>query len=351
MSQPNHLSFSKRHIGVSDNELNEMLQILGVSSLDELISETIPDSILRKDEIDVPAEISEFDYLRHIKEIGSHNSVYRSYIGQGYYGTITPSAILRNIFENPGWYTQYTPYQAEISQGRLEALLNYQTMVSDLTGLPLANASLLDEATAAAEAMSMFFSSFNKRRKKDPATIFFVDQHVFPQTIDVLRTRALPLGIQIVTGDYKAFDEENCFGVLIQYPNSVGSTEDYSGLVEKLKQQGIFLCVATDLMALCQLKPPGEWGADVAVGNTQRFGVPLGFGGPHAAFFASTEEFKRQIPGRIIGVSVDKNGDRALRMALQTREQHIKREKSDFQYLHCTSIACNHVRDVCDLSW
>ncbi|MEO6758344.1 MAG: aminomethyl-transferring glycine dehydrogenase, partial [Saprospiraceae bacterium] len=268
--------------------------------------------------------------LLELKKTAGRNRVARNFIGLGYYGTITPSVISRNLFQNPGWYTQYTPYQAEIAQGRLESLLNFQTMVCDLTGLPIANASLLDEATAAAEAMHMFYAEKNKRAKAGAeAKEFFVSDKVLPQTIDVLKTRALPQDIQLVVGDWTTYDfSEKTFGVLLQYPDSQGQVEDYRAFVEKAKAQGAFVAVAADILALALLTPPGEWGADVAVGLTQRFGVPMGYGGPHAAYFACSEEFKRQIPGRIIGVSVDKHGNRALRMALQTREQHIRREKA-----------------------
>ncbi|MDX1407988.1 MAG: aminomethyl-transferring glycine dehydrogenase, partial [Saprospiraceae bacterium] len=268
-------------------------------------------------------------YLQMMESIASKNQVFRSFIGQGYYNTITPSPIARNIFQNPGWYTQYTPYQAEISQGRLEALLNFQTMVSDLTGLPIANASLLDEATAAAEAMTMFHDIKNKRRKEDSADKIFVDQHVFRQTLGVLRSRAEPLGIEIVIGDWRSFTGgEEYFAVLCQFPDAEGSVNDYRDWIASMKEQEIYAIVAADILGLVLLSPPGEWGADAVVGSTQRFGVPMGFGGPHAAYFATREDYKRQIPGRIIGVSLDSREQPALRMALQTREQHIKREKA-----------------------
>ena len=320
--------FSRRHIGISSSELEQMLDVIGVSSLDQLIHETVPDSIRMAEPMKLPEALSEYDYLNHIKGIASKNKVYKTYIGQGYYGTITPSVILRNIFENPGWYTQYTPYQAEISQGRLEALLNFQTMVSDLTGLPIANASLLDEATAAAEAMTMCEGIHNKKRK-EAATKCFVDNGVFTQTKDVLITRAEPLHLSVEGGDYKAFDfSDDYFAVVIQFPNAHGSLEDYTSFVEKCHEKDILVIVVADIMSLAICTPPGEWGADVVVGNTQRFGVPIGFGGPHAGYFATKDEYKRVIPGRIIGVSVDVHGNKALRMALQTREQHIRREKA-----------------------
>jgi len=321
--------FANRHIGINTTELTTMLQAIGVKSLDQLIDETVPKAIRSKKRLRLPEAMSEFEYLQELKQTAAMNKVFQSYIGQGYYGTITPSVILRNIFQNPGWYTQYTPYQAEISQGRLEALLNFQTMVSDLTGLPIANASLLDEGTSAAEAMAMFFGLKNKRSKGNVANEFFVSNQVFAQTIDILRTRATPLGIKIVVGDWKTFKfKEKTFGVLLQYPGETGVVEDYRPFVEEAKAKKVYVTVAADLLSLALLTPPGEWGADAVVGNTQRFGVPMGFGGPHAAYFSTKEDFKRQIPGRIIGVSVDALGNPALRMALQTREQHIRREKA-----------------------
>ena len=327
-----HAGFAQRHIGTSDsNELREMLDVLKVNSLDQLIDETIPDPIRLRRKLNIPEALTEQEYLRHIQGIASMNKVYRSYIGMGYYGTHTPSVIRRNIFENPGWYTQYTPYQAEISQGRLEALLNFQTMVSDLTGLPIANASLLDEGTAAAEAMTMLFNLSSKKAKggADHATHFFIDKNIFPNTLAVLQSRAEPIGITLVTGDWKTWEGgDDFFGAMLQYPDATGAAIDYSDQVSKWQSEGIKVAVISDLMALTLLTPPGQWGADVVVGNSQRFGVPIGFGGPHAAFFATKEENKRNIPGRIIGVSVDRHGNRALRMALQTREQHIKREKA-----------------------
>ncbi len=325
---PDH--FVSRHIGPSAGDTQAMLKVLNVQSLDELIDQTVPDNIHLKKPLDLPDALSEFEYLQAVKKTAALNRVARNFIGMGYYGTITPSVIFRNLFQNPGWYTQYTPYQAEIAQGRLESLLNFQTMVSDLTGLPIANASLLDEATAAAEAMHMFYAEKNKRAKAGAeANEFFISDKVFPQTIDVLKTRALPHDIQLVVGDWKTYNfSEKTFGVLLQYPDKEGNVEDYRAFVEKAKANGAYVSVAADILALALLKPPGEWGADVAVGLTQRFGVPMGYGGPHAAYFACSDEFKRQIPGRIIGVSVDRHGNRALRMALQTREQHIRREKA-----------------------
>lgn len=329
MSSETLTNFAKRHIGISAAEREEMIATIGVSSLDQLIDETVPAGIRMNKKLDLPPALNENEYLTMLKGIASKNKVFRTYIGQGYYGTITPPVILRNIFQNPGWYTQYTPYQAEIAQGRLEALLNFQTMVSDLTGLPIANASLLDEATAAAEAMAMAEGIFNKKRKNNPATKFFVDNKVYKQTLDVLITRARPLHIEVVTGDWKTFNfADDYFGVLIQYPDAEGEIHDYRTLASSCNTKDIQVIVAADIMSLAIVTPPGEWGADVVVGNTQRFGVPKGFGGPHAAFFATKEDHKRVIPGRIIGLSVDSNGDAALRMALQTREQHIRREKA-----------------------
>ncbi len=320
--------FSRRHLGPSKEETNKMLQSIGVASIEELINKTVPASIRSKEELNIPEAVSENQYLRELKQIAQKNKVYRSYIGQGYYNTLTPSVILRNIFENPSWYTQYTPYQAEISQGRLEALLNYQTMVSDLTGLELANASLLDEATAAAEGMAMAFGIKNKRAKT-PINKFFVDKQVYQQTIDVVLGKASPLGIEVVLGDWQKSElDESYFGALIQYPDAQGSVHDYAAFSNKLSDNGQLLIVAADLMSLTMLASPGSWGADIVVGNTQRFGVPMGYGGPHAAYFATSEKYKRQIPGRIIGISKDRHDNVALRMALQTREQHIKREKA-----------------------
>jgi glycine dehydrogenase len=320
-----------------------MLKTLNVKSLDELIGQTVPDSIRLKKPLELPEAQSEFEYMQELKQTAQLNRLVRSYIGKGYYGTITPAVILRNLFQNPGWYTQYTPYQAEVAQGRLESLLNFQTMICDLTGLPISNASLLDEGTAAAEAMHMFFAEKNKRAKDgEEINEFFVSDKVFPQTTDILETRAVPQGIRIVSGDWRTYNfTDKTFGILLQYPDSDGAVEDYRALVEKAKAHGVHVCVAADLLSLALLKPPGEWGADCVVGNSQRFGVPMGFGGPHAAFFSCSEEFKRQIPGRIIGVSVDNRGRRALRMALQTREQHIRREKATSNICTAQALLAN----------
>ena len=321
--------FEKRHIGINTIELQDMLLKVGAESIDQLIDQTIPVSIRIQKELDLPEAMTEYDYLQELKQTAGLNKVFKSYIGMGYYGTITPSVLSRNIFQNPGWYTQYTPYQAEIAQGRLEALLNFQTMVSDLTAMPIANASLLDEGTAAAEAMSMFYSLKNKRNKGEAINEFLVSDKVLPQTIDILQTRAQPLDIKIIIADCNTFEfTDKTFGILLQYPAMDGSVEDYRELVEKAKSHEVYTTVAADLLSLAVLCPPGEWGADAVVGNTQRFGVPMGYGGPHAAFFATQETYKRIIPGRIIGVSVDSHGTPALRMALQTREQHIRREKA-----------------------
>ncbi len=322
-------NFISRHNGPREEEVSMMLKKIGVSSLDELIDKTIPASIRLKSPLSIDKGMNEYEYLNHIKEIGSKNKIYRTFIGMGYYNTITPGVITRNILENPGWYTSYTPYQAEISQGRLEALLNFQTMVCDLTAMPIANASLLDEGTAASEAMIMFYNARSREAVKKEANVFFVADNLFPQTIDVIKTRAIPLGIELVIGNYDSFEfNEKVFGTIVQYPDQHGAVIDYSGFVAKAKAHGTMVAVAADLLSLALLTPPGEWGADCVLGTTQRFGVPMGYGGPHAAYFACKEDFKRQIPGRIIGVSVDAEGNRALRMALQTREQHIKREKA-----------------------
>ncbi|HLK29088.1 MAG TPA: aminomethyl-transferring glycine dehydrogenase [Puia sp.] len=333
--------FSGRHIGPNAHETEQMLKTIGISSLDDLIDKTIPASIRNKAQLDIPGPVSEYQYLNELKEVAAKNKVFKSYIGQGYYNTITPSVILRNIFENPGWYTQYTPYQAEISQGRLESLLNFQTMVSDLTGLPLANASLLDEGTAAAEAMAMFFHEINKAGNiKQPK--FFVDTNVHAQTKDILVTRAKPIKVELVFGDYQAAKiDETYFGAIVQYPNTNGAIEDYRDFINKIHAAKGYVVMATDLLALTLLTPPGELGADAAIGSAQRFGVPMGFGGPHAAFFSAKDDFKRAIPGRIIGVSIDAQNNRALRMALQTREQHIKREKATSNICTAQALLAN----------
>ena len=333
--------FQRRHIGPNEADTASMLATIGVKTIEELVSKTIPASIRLKNELNLPAAISEFEYLQEIKQIAAKNKLFKTYIGQGYYDTITPSVILRNVFENPGWYTQYTPYQAEISQGRLESLLNFQTIITDLTGLEIANASLLDEGTAAAEAMAMLFHHVNKSDKIEK-TKFFVDEKVFPQTRDLLLTRATPIDIEIVFGDYKTASlDQKYFGAIVQYPNDNGSIEDYKKFIDSVHAVGGYVVMATDLLALTLLTAPAELGADVAIGSAQRFGVPLGFGGPHAAFFATKDEFKRGMPGRLIGVSIDAQGNRALRMALQTREQHIKREKATSNICTAQALLAN----------
>jgi len=318
-----------RHIGVSEVEETKMLQSIGVSSLDELIDQTIPKSIRLAEELELPEPLSENQYAEHIHNLAAKNKRFKSYIGQGWYDTITPAVVQRNIFENPSWYTSYTPYQAEISQGRLEALLNFQTAVCDFTGMTLANASLLDEATAAAEAMTMMFNLRSREQVKQGVASMFVDEQVFPQTLAVLKTRASVQGIKLTIGNYDTFKFTNAyFGALVQYPNNNGSVEDYADFTERAHQANCKVAVAADILSLALLTPPGEWGADIVFGSTQRWGIPMFYGGPAAAYFATREEFKRDMPGRIIGVSKDANGKRALRMALQTREQHIKREKA-----------------------
>jgi glycine dehydrogenase len=322
-------NFSDRHIGPRKSEISTMLKSVGVDTINDLINQTIPSHIQLSSDMDLPKPLSEHRFIEHMKTLASQNCCYRSYIGMGYFNTVLPAVIQRNILENPGWYTSYTPYQAEISQGRLEALLNFQTMVSDLTAMDLANASLLDEGTSAAEAMIMLYNSRTRSQKKENVNKFFVSEMCLPQTIDILNTRSEPLGIEIIIGNHLEYDfSKSCFAVLLQYPGKYGEVTDYAEFSSKVKEQEIAIIVAADLLSLTMLKPPGEWGADVVVGTTQRFGIPLGYGGPHAAYFATLEKYKRSIPGRIIGVSEDLDGNKALRMALQTREQHIKREKA-----------------------
>ncbi len=322
-------TFIYRHLGPRESDLPQMFQKIEVDSMEQLIYETIPDNIRMKKPLNLPPAMTEQAFMEHIEELANKNQLYRSYIGFGYYPTTMPGVIQRNILENPSWYTSYTPYQAEISQGRLEALLNYQTMLTELTGMDIANASLLDEATAAAEAMLMLYNARSRKQKKAGVNNFFVDEDIFPQTMAVLQTRAEALGINLIKGDFKtALIDDTYFGALVQYPAASGKVNDYREFSEILNQNGVKLAVAADLMSLAMLTPPAKWGADVVVGSTQRFGLPMGYGGPHAGYFATKEEFKRLIPGRIIGVTVDVQGNRALRMALQTREQHIKREKA-----------------------
>lgn len=322
-------SFAYRHIGPKAVDVDQMLSTIGLDSIDTLIEQTIPKAIRAEKELDLSESMTEAEFGEHIAALGEMNSIFKTYIGMGYHPTVLPGVIQRNILENPGWYTAYTPYQAEIAQGRLEALMNYQTMVVDLTGMELANASLLDEATAVAEAMSMFFGAMPRNKKKTGAHKFFVDQNTFPQSLTLLKTRAQPIGVELVFGDYSSFEAtDDFFGAMLQYPNSDGSVEDYRAFAAQCNQADIQLVVAADLMSLTLLTPPGEWGADAVVGTTQRFGIPLGYGGPHAAYFATKESYKRHIPGRIIGRTIDTDGNPALRMALQTREQHIKRDKA-----------------------
>lgn len=324
-SLENKSEFISRHIGPSDRDAAEMLREIGLSSIDELIDKTVPAAIRSKNALNLHEARTENEMLAMARERASQNQIFKNFLGMGYHGTLTPPVILRNILESPGWYTAYTPYQAEIAQGRLEALLNFQTMVMELTGMPIANASLLDEGTAAAEAMAMFFHD----TKKKQANAFFVSNDTHPQTIEVLRTRARPLGIELVIGDHKTFAfNDAVFGALVQYPGSGGAVEDFRPFVEKAHAAKAMICFAADLLSLALLTPPGEMGADVVIGSTQRFGVPMGFGGPHAAYFATRDALKRSIPGRIIGVSVDAKNRPALRLALQTREQHIRREKA-----------------------
>jgi glycine dehydrogenase len=321
--------FVYRHIGVNEKEVETMVSKIGVNSLEQLIEETIPVNIRLKKDLELPEAMTEREYAEHIAELASKNEIFTSYIGMGWYDTVTPAAIIRNVFENPCWYTSYTPYQAEISQGRLEALLNFQTMISDLTALPLSNCSLLDEATAAAEAANMFFQTRSREQLKNNANILFVDNKVFESTCAVLNTRTRAQGIILQKGDYKTFQwTDKVFGAIIQYPNSDGSIEDYTHFVGKAQAAGAKVAVAADLLSLALLTPPGEWGADVVFGTSQRFGIPMYYGGPSAGYFAAKEEYRRNIPGRIIGISKDVYGKKALRMALQTREQHIKREKA-----------------------
>jgi len=334
------VTYHERHIGPHAADTQAMLKAIGVTSLDELIQRTVPAGIRAAHPLATGEALTEREHLEHMKTLGAKNKVFRSYIGLGFSGTVTPPPILRNIFENPGWYTAYTPYQAEIAQGRLEALLNFQTMCSDLTGLPIANASLLDEATAIAEAMHMLYAA----RPKELANAhkFFADKGLYPQNIDVLRTRCAPIGVELVVGDVNTLDPaDGYFGIALQYPAIDGSVNDHRAIVAKAKAAGVRTAVCADLLSLVLLTPPGEWGADVCVGNSQRFGVPMGYGGPHAAFFCTTEDFKRLIPGRIIGVSQDRRGRRGLRMALQTREQHIRRDKATSNICTAQALLAN----------
>ncbi|MDR2801747.1 MAG: glycine dehydrogenase (aminomethyl-transferring), partial [Prevotellaceae bacterium] len=314
-------SFINRHNGPREADVQDMLKTVDAGSLDELINQVIPAGIRLQTPLPLDAPVSESEYLQQLKTLAQENKPFRSLIGMGYYGTATLPAVLRNVFENPAWYTSYTPYQAEISQGRLEALLNFQTMIASLTGFPIANCSLLDEATAAAEAMKMMFELRSREAVKAGKNIVFVDENIFPQTLDVLRTRATPLGIELVSGQYDTYTfGERCFGAIVQYPAANGETRDYASFCRSAHEHGALVAAVCDILSLVILKEPAAWGADVVVGSTQRFGVPMGFGGPAAAYFATKDEYKRNIPGRIIGVSIDRLGNRALRMALQTRE-------------------------------
>lgn len=322
-------AFALRHIGPRENELPEMLKAIDATDLDQLIYDTIPDDIRLKAPLNLEPALTEYEFLNHIRKLGNKNKVFSTYIGLGYHASIVPAVIQRNILENPGWYTAYTPYQAEIAQGRLEAILNFQTVVIELSGMEIANASLLDEGTAAAEAMALLFDVRTRDQKKNNANKFFVSEEILPQTLSVLETRSTPIGIELVVGNHETFDFSTAFfGAMLQYPGKHGQVHDYSGFIVKAKEKEIKTAVAADILSLVKLVSPGEMGADVVVGTTQRFGIPLGYGGPHAAFFATKEEYKRSMPGRIIGVTQDVNGNRALRMALQTREQHIKRDKA-----------------------
>ncbi|NJM79650.1 MAG: aminomethyl-transferring glycine dehydrogenase [Flavobacterium sp.] len=322
-------SFALRHLGPRENDLPKMLETIGVETLDQLIYETIPTDIRLKEPLALEHIMTEYEYANHIRQLGRTNKVFKSYIGLGYHSTIVPPAIQRNIFENPGWYTAYTPYQAEIAQGRLEAILNFQTTVIELTGMEIANASLLDESTAAAEAMALLFDVRSRDQKKNNVCKFFVSEEILPQTLSVLQTRSTPIGVELVVGNHQEFNfSSEFFGAILQYPGKYGQVYDYADFIAKANTNEIKVAVAADILSLVKLTPPGEMGAAVVVGTTQRFGIPMGYGGPHAAYFATKEEYKRSMPGRIIGVSQDADGNRALRMALQTREQHIKREKA-----------------------
>ncbi len=322
-------AFALRHIGPRETDLEHMFKTIGVNDMSQLLYETFPDGIRLKNDLILDPAMTEYEYANHIQELGKKNKVFKSYIGLGYHPTIVPAAIQRNIFENPGWYTAYTPYQAEIAQGRLEAILNFQTMVIELTGMEIANASLLDEGTAAAEAMALLFDVRSREQKKNNICKFFVSEEILPQTLSVLQTRSTPIGIELVVGNHETFDFSNeFFGAILQYPGKYGQVNDYTAFIAKAKENEIKVAFAADILSLATLTSPGEMGAAVVVGTTQRFGIPMGYGGPHAAYFATKEEYKRSMPGRIIGVSIDANGNRALRMALGTREQHIKREKA-----------------------
>ncbi len=322
-------AFALRHIGPRETDLQHMLKTIGVESIEQLVYETLPDDIRLKAPLNLDPEMTEYEFSNHIQQLGNKNKIFKTYIGLGYNAAIVPAVIQRNVFENPGWYTAYTPYQAEIAQGRLEAILNFQTTVIELTGMEIANASLLDEGTAAAEAMALLLDVRSRDQKKNNVNKFFVSEEILPQTLSVLQTRATPIGVELVIGNHETFDfSTEFFGAILQYPGKYGQVYDYTAFIEKAAASEIKVAVAADILSLAKLTPPGEMGAAVVVGTTQRFGIPLGYGGPHAAYFATKDEYKRSMPGRIIGVTIDTNGNRALRMALQTREQHIKRDKA-----------------------
>ncbi|MDE5707755.1 MAG: glycine dehydrogenase (aminomethyl-transferring), partial [Alistipes sp.] len=341
--------FSERHIGVTNPEdLKAMLSVIGVASVDELIAQVIPQSIRLKQPLALPEGMSEYEFAAHIQALAAKNRVLRSFIGMGYYPCAVPAAIVRNVFENPAWYTSYTPYQAEISQGRLEALLNFQTAVISLTGMEIGNCSLLDEATAAAEAMLMMFSLRSREAVKEGRNQLFVDRNIFPQTLDVLLTRSEPFGIELIIDDYDAYEFSGKeFGAILQYPAADGAVRDYAAFTEAAHSRGVLVTAVADLLALALLKAPGEWGADIAVGSTQRLGIPMGFGGPSAGYMTTREAYKRNMPGRIIGVSVDRLGNKALRMALQMREQHIKRERATSNICTATALMASMVGFYC----
>src|SRR3989339_2086962 len=323
------IPFVERHNGPRESEIVEMLAEIGINNLDELVKQTVPSDILITKPLAISSAMSEQEYLSKLKSMVSQNDAFRSMIGLGFYGTGTLPVVVRNVFENPSWYTSYTPYQAEISQGRLEALLNFQTMVASLTGFKMANSSMLDDSTAAAEAVRMMYELRSREAQKAGKNLLFIDSNTFPQVIAVIETRAEVLGIEIIKGEFNKFEfDDRCFGAVLQYPAANGAVEDYSSFCETAHSKGILVTAVTDLLALCLLKEPAAWGADIAVGTAQRFGLPMGFGGPTAGFMATRDEYKRNMPGRIISVSVDRLGKPALRMALQTREQHIKREKA-----------------------
>ncbi|MBQ5394867.1 MAG: glycine dehydrogenase (aminomethyl-transferring), partial [Alistipes sp.] len=342
-------NFAARHIGVTrENDLKEMLDVIGVKSVEELISQVIPQSIRLKEPLALPKGMSEYEFSAHIQELASRNRTLRSFIGMGYYPTVVPAVVARNVFENPAWYTSYTPYQAEISQGRLEALLNYQTAIISLTGMQIANCSLLDEATATAEAMLMMYALRSREAVKEGRNQLFVDENIFPQNLDVLLTRSEPFGIELIVDDYATYEFSGKeFGAIVQCPAANGELRDYAAFAESAHQKGILVTAVADLLSLALVKAPGEWGADIAVGSTQRLGCPMGFGGPSAGYMATKDAYKRNMPGRIIGVSVDRLGRRALRMSLQMREQHIKRERATSNICTASALMASIVGFYC----